>query len=52
MDNEVAFMVDLDPIFDTGRTLLRIDPYGNSDGTAGCVGLTECLANTITTYYN
>lgn len=51
-DQGVAFTVDLDPTFDTGRNLLRIHPDGNIFGTAGCVGLTGCTANALTTFYN
>ena len=52
IDEGVAFTVDLEPTFDTGRTLLRIHPDGNVAGTAGCVGLTGCTADELTTFYS
>lgn len=36
-----GFSVDLDPLFPTTRTLLRIHPDGNAPGTAGCIGITD-----------
>ena len=51
-DQGVAFTVDLDPTFNTGRTLLRIHPDGNTVGTAGCVGLSNCSSNALNTFYN
>ncbi len=35
----VGFSFNLDPTFDTGRSLLRIHPDGNNEGTLGCIGL-------------
>ena len=37
----VGFSVDLDPLFPTNRTLLRIHPDGNVPGTLGCIGITD-----------
>jgi hypothetical protein len=37
----VGFSVDLDPLFQTNRTLLRIHPDGNVPGTLGCIGITD-----------
>jgi hypothetical protein len=37
----VGFSVDLDPLFPTTRTLLRIHPDGNVPGTLGCVGIND-----------
>lgn len=37
----VGFSVDLDPLFPTTRTLLRIHPDGNVPGTLGCIGITD-----------
>jgi len=51
-DEGVAFTIDLDPTFNTGRTLLRIHPDGNTAGTAGCVGLSNCSANALSTFNN
>jgi hypothetical protein len=36
----VGFSYDLEPSFNTGRSLLRIHPDGNKEGTLGCIGLT------------
>ncbi|MGS2764687.1 hypothetical protein [Sinomicrobium sp. M5D2P9] len=35
----VGFSYNLDPKFNTGRSLLRIHPDGNNEGTLGCIGL-------------
>ncbi|WP_461533108.1 hypothetical protein [Sinomicrobium sp.] len=35
----VGFSYNLDPQFNTGRSLLRIHPDGNNEGTLGCIGL-------------
>ncbi len=37
----VGFSVDLEPLFSTERTLLRIHPDGGKSGTAGCIGITD-----------
>lgn len=37
----VGFSVDLNPMFPTTRTLLRIHPDGNVPGTLGCIGITD-----------
>ncbi len=37
----VGFSVDLNPLFPTNRTLLRIHPDGNVPGTLGCIGITD-----------
>ena len=37
----VGFSVDVNPQFNTNRTLLRIHPDGNVAGTQGCIGITE-----------
>jgi len=37
----VGFSVDLNPLFPTTRTLLRIHPDGNVPGTLGCIGITD-----------
>ena len=37
----VGFSVDLNPLFHTDRTLLRIHPDGNVSGTLGCIGITD-----------
>lgn len=37
--DNVSFSYDLIPLFNTGRTALRIHPDGNNEGTLGCVGL-------------
>lgn len=46
-----GFSLNLDPNFDTGRTLLRIHPDGNNPGTLGCIGL-QCNENQLRTFYN
>lgn len=33
-----GWSLDLDPTFNTDRTLLRIHPDGNVPGTEGCIG--------------
>jgi RHS repeat-associated protein len=35
----VGFSYNLNPQFSTGRSLLRIHPDGNDEGTLGCIGL-------------
>lgn len=35
----VGFSFDLNPMFDTQRSLLRVHPDGNKRGTQGCIGL-------------
>jgi hypothetical protein len=37
----VGFSLDLEPLFKTQRTLLRIHPDGNTFGTLGCIGIIE-----------
>ena len=46
-----GFSLNLDPNFDTGRTLLRIHPDGNNAGTLGCIGL-QCNENELRAFYN
>lgn len=47
----VGFSMDLNPSFETGRSLLRIHPDGNKVGTLGCVGLQE-NATQLTNFRN
>ena len=47
----VGFSIDLNPQFQTTRTLLRIHPDGNTAGTLGCIGIQE-NANLLNTFYN
>ncbi|WP_241280246.1 DUF6443 domain-containing protein [Chryseobacterium cucumeris] len=35
----VGFSFNLNPQFSTGRSLLRIHPDGNNEGTLGCIGM-------------
>ena len=35
----VGFSYNLNPQFNTGRTLLRMHPDGNKEGTLGCIGV-------------
>lgn len=35
----IGFSFNLDPQFNTNRSLLRIHPDGNNEGTLGCIGL-------------
>jgi hypothetical protein len=35
----LGFSYNLNPQFNTGRSLLRIHPDGNKEGNLGCVGL-------------
>jgi hypothetical protein len=37
----VGFSIDLNPQFQTTRTLLRIHPDGGVAGTLGCIGIQE-----------
>ncbi len=37
--DEIGFSFNLDPLFLTNRSLLRIHPDGNNEGTLGCIGL-------------
>ena len=37
--DEIGFSFNLDPQFKTNRSLLRIHPDGNNEGTLGCIGL-------------
>lgn len=37
--DDVGFSFNLDPQFKTNRSLLRIHPDGNNEGTLGCIGL-------------
>jgi len=37
----VGFSVDLNPLFPTKRTDLRIHPDGNVPGTLGCIGIND-----------
>jgi hypothetical protein len=46
----VGFSFDLNPTFQTGRSLLRIHPDGNNTGTLGCVGL-QCGTNQLMQFY-
>jgi hypothetical protein len=46
-----GFSLDLNPTFETGRTLLRIHPDGNNTGTLGCVGL-QCTGAQGRLFYN
>ena len=47
----VGFSFNLNPTFQTGRTLLRIHPDGNNTGTLGCVGL-QCGGSQGSLFYN
>ena len=38
-----AWSVDLEPLFCSRRTLLRIHPDGNLPGTEGCIGIMESV---------
>ncbi|WP_044172092.1 RHS repeat domain-containing protein [Flectobacillus major] len=50
--NGVGFSMDLNPSFNTGRSLLRIHPDGgNYIGTQGCIGL-QCTGRQLTKFYN
>lgn len=50
--NGVGFSMDLNPSFNTGRSLLRIHPDGgNYTGTQGCIGL-QCTGRQLTKFYN
>ena len=40
-----AWSIDLEPLFDSERTLLRIHPDGNLPGTMGCIGITGFTHN-------
>jgi len=46
-----GFSFNLNPTFETGRTLLRIHPDGNNTGTLGCVGL-GCSGTQGRLFYN
>ncbi|WP_312769574.1 RHS repeat-associated core domain-containing protein [Epilithonimonas sp.] len=37
--DRVGFSFNLNPQFSTGRSLLRIHPDGNNEGTLGCIGM-------------
>lgn len=37
--DEIGFSFNLEPLFSTNRSLLRIHPDGNNEGTLGCIGL-------------
>jgi RHS repeat-associated protein len=41
----VGFSYNLNPQFNTGRSLLRIHPDGNNEGTLGCIGLSGNAQN-------
>ncbi|WP_430613531.1 hypothetical protein [Flavobacterium sp. JP2137] len=41
----VGFSYNLNPEFSTGRSLLRIHPDGNNEGTLGCIGLSGNAQN-------
>ncbi len=47
----VGFSLNLDPKFETTRTLLRIHPDGNLPGTLGCIGLKESAIR-LNRFYN
>lgn len=47
----VGFSVDLNPQFQTTRTLLRIHPDGGVNGTLGCIGIQENAAR-LNVFYN
>jgi len=50
--NGVSFSFDLNPLFETGRTALRIHPDGPTYlGTMGCIGLT-CEADELNDFYD
>ena len=49
--NDVGFSVDLEPQFQTTRTLLRIHPDGGVNGTLGCIGIQE-NATRLNSFYN
>ena len=38
-DEKIGYSANLDPLFNTKRTLFRIHPDGNVPGTAGCIGV-------------
>ncbi len=40
----VGFSFNLNPQFSTNRSLLRIHPDGNNEGTKGCIGLSGDVA--------
>ncbi len=46
--NGVGFSVDLEPMFPTGRTNLRIHPDGGKPGTEGCIGILGSVADCST----
>src|SRR5690606_3274183 len=54
----VGFSYNLNPQFSTGRSLLRIHPDGNNEGTLGCIGLSgnaqglTDFRNTLNGYLN
>lgn len=41
MIGDIGFSVNLDPLFKTTRTLLRIHPDGKLPGTQGCIGVND-----------
>ena len=47
----VGFSIDLNPRFQTTRTLLRIHPDGGISGTLGCIGIQES-ADRLNAFYN
>jgi RHS repeat-associated protein len=47
----VGFSLNLNPMFNTGRSLLRIHPDGNRAGTQGCIGL-QVNSTQLTNFYN
>ena len=49
--NGVGFSFNLNPKFNTSRTLLRIHPDGNNKGTLGCIGLGG-TAEQLNDFYN
>jgi hypothetical protein len=46
-----GFSFNINPQFETQRTLLRIHPDGNNTGTLGCVGL-QCDGSQGREFYN
>jgi len=47
----VGFSMDMEPLFQTTRTLLRIHPDGGISGTLGCIGIQE-NASRLNIFYN
>ncbi|MBA3649696.1 MAG: RHS repeat-associated core domain-containing protein [Chitinophagales bacterium] len=49
--DDFGFSFNLNPQFETQRTLLRIHPDGNTSGTLGCIGL-QCTGTQGKSFYN